>query len=269
MRRRAGLRWAVVAGTLLLLLGVIFAAGYYSSADFGETETESGRFVVMKEKMRWNGADYVRKQGLGSYLLLVVNDDAADTPQVGTFYLAVTDSRAAVFRILQIDRDCLTTVPLRSDGGGITDEQNLPLCMAYPLGGGGAPGCENTVLAVSGLLGGVPIDGYAAIPRSRVSELRADIDRVTEQLTQRTRDSGVFIDFIRKAEPYITTDMAESRMLMIANDSFRYSNGGFLTLAGEDGLCGGYDVFLPEERGLKETVVQLFYDMEGEDRNGK
>ena len=265
MKDRTVLRWAVVAVTLLLLFGVIFAAGYFSSAGFGRTGAEGGSAVVMKEKLHRNGEDYVRKQGLSSYLLMVVNDDAEDTVQVGTLYLVLTDSRAALFRILQIERDCLACVPLRSEGGGITDERLLPLCLAYPLGGGGALGCENTVLAVSGLLGGVPIDGYAAIGRSRLGELREDFDRITEQLTgaQSARDSGAFVSFIRKAEPYLTTDMSESRMFSIANDSYRYTNGGFLTLAGEDGTLGGYDAFVPEERSLRETVAELFYDREG------
>lgn len=270
MRDRTVLRWAVVAVTLLLLFGVIFAAGYFSSVAPPAAETGDARPAVMTEKLYRDGAAYGRKQGVSSYLLMVVNDDAEHAGQVGALYLAMTDSQAALFRILQIDRDCLARVPLRSDGGEITDERLLPLCLAYPLGGGGAQGCENTVLAVSGLLAGVPIDGYAAIARSRLSELRDDVEQLAKLLTgsQQAQDSRVFVSFIRKAMPYLTTDMSESRMLSIADDSYRYGNGGFLSVPGTDGQSGGYDVFLPDEEELRQMVIELFFDMEGTDRNG-
>ncbi len=89
---------------------------------------------------------------------------------------------------LQLNRDTITRIPLMLTDGSANAAAQLRLCTAHWYGGTKEQSCENTVQAVSDMLGGLPIDGYYALSMDAMSRLNEAVDGVTvtfdEDLTE-------------------------------------------------------------------------------------
>ncbi len=85
--------------------------------------------------------------------------------------LAILDKTDKTYAFLQINRDTIAEVTmLQTDGSGAASA-NLQICTAHWYGGSPQQSCENTVEAVSKLLGGVDIDGYYSLSMEDIPEL--------------------------------------------------------------------------------------------------
>lgn len=105
-----------------------------------------------------------------------------------TLMLLVIDEQEETYGILQLNRDTITDVPLMQADGSANASAQLQLCTAHWYGGNPKQSCENTVNAVSDMLGGLPIDGYYALSMNAMSKLNEAVDGVkmtfTEDLTE-------------------------------------------------------------------------------------
>lgn len=92
--------------------------------------------------------------------------------------LAVFDLTDHTYGMIQLDRDTMTEIRLlsRKNTGGATSK--MQLCTAHWYGGDSETSCENTVVAVSKLLGGITIDGYCAVNMEDFPKLNHLVDGV-------------------------------------------------------------------------------------------
>ena len=80
---------------------------------------------------------------------------------------------------LQLNRDTMTEIILMDHEGEETGSKMMQLCTAHWYGGDKEQSCENTVDAVSNLLGELDIDGYYAMPMDRIVDLNHAVGGVT------------------------------------------------------------------------------------------
>lgn len=93
--------------------------------------------------------------------------------------LAVLDKTTKTYGFLQLDRDTITEITLmQTDGSGYASAR-MQLCTAHWYGGNEEQSCENTVDAVSDLLGGVEIDGYYALGMEEITTLNHAVGGVS------------------------------------------------------------------------------------------
>lgn len=104
---------------------------------------------------------------------LLIGTDASGNPEgTGEKYegsmadflmLAIFDLTDDQYGMIQLNRDTITAVTLLDrDNTGVAT-MDIQLCTAHWYGGDPEASCENTVNAVSKMLGGLTIDGYCAI----------------------------------------------------------------------------------------------------------
>lgn len=84
--------------------------------------------------------------------------------------------------MLQLNRDTMTEIHLLDNKGEGEATADIQLCTAHWYGGNRQQGCENTITAVSHLLGGVPIDGYYELPMKAIPVLNKQVGGVTVTL---------------------------------------------------------------------------------------
>ena len=124
--------------------------------------------------------EYTIRDDVESYLL-IGTDDGGNEEAVGTkeyrgamadfLLLFVMNNTKETYGFLQINRDTIVDVPYMDTEGNGSDELKQQICTAHWYGGSPEQGCENTVFAVSELLGFAPITGYYSIHMSKVDFL--------------------------------------------------------------------------------------------------
>lgn len=98
--------------------------------------------------------------------------------------LLMLDAGEKTLTQVQLDRDTMATIPVLGVLGDRVGTRRAQLCLAHGFGDGGAQSCDLAVEAVSGLLGGIPIDFYLALNLDGISVLNDLLDGVTVTLTE-------------------------------------------------------------------------------------
>ena len=196
-RRPTGLRLVVVIVCLVLgyagiLLGVKLIGGRLE----GDQGTEAvgsleGRFNTDQLTLNYAGRTWTyRQRGLTNILLIGV--DWADIEQehsssrydgqADTLLLMTLDKENKTVSTLQLDRDTMTSIRIYGPFGDYTGQQTAQICLSHAFGDSDAENCENTVWAVSKLLGGIPIEGYIALDMESIAVLNDALGGVTVTL---------------------------------------------------------------------------------------
>lgn len=169
----------LVLRVVLIFLIVAFAAvGVFAAFKIYSAKRENERLAAEKEAqaypyktVEYNGKTYDYNEGV--YNLLVLGIDAEGEYEEGEFFetggkadaifiLSINNSKKTVSTI-QLNRDTVTEIQKLGVFGDPLTTLNAQLATAYAYGSGGKSSCENMSRAVSGLLYGVPIDGYLAM----------------------------------------------------------------------------------------------------------
>lgn len=137
--------------------------------------------------LQYQGKWYQRNQDTRTYLVMGIDrpGEAGETGsyigggQADMLMLLVLDPVAKTSTILQLNRDTMTEVEVLGVMGDVVGTQTMQLCLAHGYGTGVEDSCENTVRAVSNLLYGTPIDGYAAIQMDAIPILNDAVGGVT------------------------------------------------------------------------------------------
>ncbi len=122
------------------------------------------------------GDDY--RGSMADFLLLIVLDKTDDT-----------------YGFIQFNRDTITKIRMLGRNGKGAATGHIQLCTAHWYGGTKEQSCENTVDAVSDLLGKLPIDGYYSLTMDAIAQLNHavggvevtiedDFSKVDKSLTQ-------------------------------------------------------------------------------------
>ncbi|MBO5797908.1 MAG: LCP family protein [Clostridia bacterium] len=113
-------------------------------------------------------------QSSGSYN----NDGEADVVS-----LLIFDKKDKVMRVLSLNRDTMTDVPVLGIGGRPAGSVYGQLALAHTFGTGLEDSCDNTVKAVSDLLLGAPIDHYMALNMDAIPIANDAVGGVTVKVT--------------------------------------------------------------------------------------
>ena len=163
----------LAAAVLCIALGVFNRTGISHSE---KTEAESGTQGWTAEKANpdaivYDGKTYVYNDHLTNYLLLGVDTDGSiqdrkepgSAGQSDSLFLISYDRVKETTVGLAIPRDTITQIEKFTPGGESLGFYSDHLNLQYAYGDGKRKSCELTSAAVSRLLSGLPIGGYAAI----------------------------------------------------------------------------------------------------------
>lgn len=202
-KKQINIAAAAIAAVLVICLCTVFAMGKKAP---GKTETEavSGAGTVeaetTQEPVDWNSLDKVtlnqHKYGLLHKVttwLILGTDASGDEKGTGEAYqgamadflmLVVFDEENKTYGAIQLNRDTMTEVSLIDKQGEGEATAEIQLCTAHWYGGSRQQNCENTVKAVSKLLGGIPIDGYYEMPMDTIPLLNKQAGGVKVKLLE-------------------------------------------------------------------------------------
>ncbi len=135
-----------------------------------------------------NGVKYVPKGNIETYLFMGI--DNMDTVSIRTDYdenagqcdtlvLLVRDLSTGTYKTLPLNRNTITAVDSLTVSGEYLLTSDIQLSLAHSKGDGGEMSCENVVKAVSNLLMGQEITGYAAVNMGAISIINHLIGGVT------------------------------------------------------------------------------------------
>lgn len=122
-------------------------------------------------QIEYKGITYVPKKNIETYLFMGIDaegktkkvEEYGEGSQCDTLIVLVRDLSDGTYRTLAIDRNTMTDVrSLTLEGIYLATTRNQ-IAFAHSDGDGLEISCQNVVKAVSGLLGGQKIDGYAAL----------------------------------------------------------------------------------------------------------
>ncbi|MDO4523615.1 MAG: LCP family protein [Eubacteriales bacterium] len=140
-----------------------------------------------QKSLRLYGTEYTYDHDFETYLFLGTdgsgNEEGEGEDYIGSMAdflgLLILDNTDQTYALLQLNRDTIAQMHVLDwkDEGEATAKQQL--CMAHAYGGSKEKGCENTMDAVSQLLGHLPMDGYYALSMNDLPQLNHAIGGVT------------------------------------------------------------------------------------------
>lgn len=170
---------------------------------------DNGQTVV------YQGQTYRYNENVTSILFMGVDreemNDGADvignSGQADCIFLLAWDLDSGKISLLSISRDAMVDVNNYDVDGNLFSVEHQQLCLAYAYGDGQETSCENVVNSVSRLFYGIPIQSYAAINLSAISELNDAIGGVEVTVLD---DSGLaYTSFVPGTTVLLTGDQAE------------------------------------------------------------
>ncbi len=177
-----------------LIVAIFFLIRYMDVKDAKAAEaaagTETQKWIEFPEdtpEVTLGSRTYVFSHPVKTYLLMGTdasgNEDAIGDEYQGsmadTLMLVMVDDEEKSYGILQLNRDTITDVPILQDDGTSYASAEEQLCTAHWYGKDKKASCENTVQAVSNMLGGLPIDGYYSLQMEAMPLLNEAVDGVT------------------------------------------------------------------------------------------
>lgn len=158
------------AGFVILFLTIVCIAGgivlhQIDSQKVVPTSAEE------EDTVKINNIACTPKANLQTYLIMGIDADGKPkvrkeydgTGQCDVMELLVIDKMENTYTVLPINRDTITDVKSLDEEGNYLATTKVQIALAHANGDGMEQSCENTVDAVSNLLYGQKIDGYAAL----------------------------------------------------------------------------------------------------------
>lgn len=136
----------------------------------------------------YKNAWYVPEESLETLLVLGIDkrldgsEDRAESEQVDFLALLVIDIERERFRILHLNRDTMTDIPMPDAAGIVMGTFRGQLALAHAYGSHDDSRCRNTVRAVENLLFGTEIDHYLSLTMDAVAILNDSIGGVAVTL---------------------------------------------------------------------------------------
>lgn len=139
------------------------------------------------ETVEFGGVKYVPKKNIETYLFMGIDDvnkvhkktEYDGSGQCDMLLVLVRDLSTGTYRTLPLDRNTITDVKSLEPDGTYIATTEIQLSLAHSDGDGMEISCENTVDAVSNLLYGQEIDGYAALNMGAIEIINNLVGGVT------------------------------------------------------------------------------------------
>ena len=140
-----------------------------------------------EELVEQDGQNYVLNPNIRTTLFLGVDKKgafegqyiASNGGQSDAIFLLIRDVTTGEANILLIPRDTMTEIRLYDLAGNYVGQGVRHLTLAFAYGTNPVKSCENSVYAVSRLLGGIPINEYMAVTTSALSVINDAVGGVT------------------------------------------------------------------------------------------
>ena len=183
--KRSKIAWIV---SCVFVLGAILALAFYiqNQKKLNAQKLAGLATSTDAQTITYKGKEYVPKKNIETYLFVGVDSDGkvkkvkeyGESGMADTLILLVRDLSAGTYQTLSLDRNTMTEIKcVDVDGSYIVTVVNQ-LSFAHAEGDGLELSCENTVDAVSNLLKGQKIDGYAVLNMSAIRVLNHEIGGV-------------------------------------------------------------------------------------------
>ena len=157
-------------GILLAILVALLIPGAVVLHAIDTHQTVQTKDSLDEDVVEINGVACTLRNNIKTYLFMGIDDTAEKGEnyitggQCDTLQLLVVDQTRNTYSRLPINRNTLTEVRSYDEEGEDLGTSVCQIAYAHAHGdGGGTLSCENTVEAVSNYLGGIDIDGYAAL----------------------------------------------------------------------------------------------------------
>jgi LCP family protein required for cell wall assembly len=187
-----------------------------ASEDGKQQESDAWKGESNEGLVTYNGKKYRYNSHLSNYLLLGIDTEGEIAQEKETLsggqsdaiFLVAYDRKEETAQILAIPRDTMTTIYIYNIDGTYVTPQTDHLTLQYAYGDGREMSCKITRDAVSNLLYGVPIIGYAAINLDSIPLLVDTVGGVTLTVPDDSMEE-VNPDYKKGAEITLTSETAE------------------------------------------------------------
>ena len=187
----------IIITILVAILAIcLFGVGIYA-LDNWINQSDDSEYEFDDERLLYLGDDiYELNKNVKCYLVIGTdnsgNIEAENTQEykgsmADFLLLLVLNKTDETYGFLQIDRNTITAVPyIDREGNGSEEVENFKeqICCAHWYGANREQGDDNTVYAVSQLLGELPIDGYFSLHMSDIGLLNHAVDGVKVTLDE-------------------------------------------------------------------------------------
>ncbi len=177
--RGLGIAAAVLAAGILFVVVLLGAADRVSVGGSDKSEKQ--------QKITYKGETYVPRGNLETYLIAGIDASGKvqnvkeydGTGQCDVLVVVVRDRSTDKCQLLTIDRNTITAVKSLDDDGTYEATTDIQISLAHSMGLDQKVRAENTVDAVSNLLGGQKIDMYAMVNMSAIQVVNDMVGGVT------------------------------------------------------------------------------------------
>ncbi len=181
----------------------------------GESTVEIDPIFKDANTVTIDGVNYVQRDNIRSYLFMGVDttgefEEESDSGQADMQMLLVVDDANKTWRILEIDRDTMTTIDVYNVFGDYIGPSYTHILLAYTYGEKRTAegGARNAVKAVSDLLWGQKINGYFAMNMDAIKILNDAVGGVPVVIT--TDFTEIDPDLVLGEEVVLQGDQAET-----------------------------------------------------------
>lgn len=175
-----------IAMVLVLFIWVILLA-YFIHSNQQSTDDD---FVVQSSAITYNDIRYVKNPALQT--VLVMGLDTLDVLESSESYnndylsdflaLMIFDDQAETYKILTINRDTITDIPVLDISGEFIGYKDGQIALAYSYGDGLDSSAQNSVDAVSSLLMDININRYITLGMSAIPIINDAVGGVTLEI---------------------------------------------------------------------------------------
>jgi len=179
----------IVISVVIISFNVVRAVGKSNlkkAVEISEPVLESKEVVTEEEKEFWNpnwikynGKAYEYNDNLLTFLIMGTDkrtsvkepSKVTEAGQADALFLVILDGDKEEIKIVSINRNTMADVDIYNNEGAYVDTIKTQICLQYAYGNGLEESCERQLEAVSRLMYGIPINGYAAINMSAISDI--------------------------------------------------------------------------------------------------
>lgn len=167
---------AIKVVALIILFAVLFLTAilclsrwekqHYQSGESTLSSNADGSAPALNENI-----ETVLVMGIDKFEESIDNSSYNNNQQADFLMLLVLDNEKSTCTAIHLNRDTMAEVPVLGVAGQKIGTQTEQIALAHTYGSGKQDSCNNTVDAVSKLLGGVQIDHYISLTMDAVQEL--------------------------------------------------------------------------------------------------
>ena len=191
----------ITIGLTVSVLGIGLTAGVFTMAENHTLTQNTASASEASDEITYKGITYVPKGNLETYLFAGIDspDKVTDieeydgTGQCDVLIVLVRDRSTDTCKLLTIDRNTMTPIRSLEDDGTYIDTDVAQISLAHAMSLDHDTRAENTVDAVSTLLGGHKIDGFAMVNMGAIQLVNDMVGGVTVTVEDDFPDSDTLI----------------------------------------------------------------------------